>query len=104
MGLTVVDVYADSPHEGDIFVDGSIRLLKGVRYSVAAGLLQINEWKLGQVVFSNTSPTPLVLPKDFLIARDRIAREEFSLQVLTISTTVNNVSESITDSIGTTLP
>lgn len=87
LGLTAVDVYTDPPHQGEIFVDGGIRFQKGVRYSVAFGWFQMREGGTGQIVVNNTSSTLLVLSKDFLITRGRLAQ---SMQALNISPTGNN--------------
>lgn len=85
VGITIIGVHTDASFEGEIYVEGGIRFFNGVRYNIPSGLFHIGNDRKGYIVVNNTSSTPLVLPKGFLIARGRAAQEESLPQVMSVT-------------------
>lgn len=62
-----------------------------------AGLFRVGERGTGQVVVNNTSTLTLVLPKNFLVARGRIAKEESTVRDLNVASVVANDPKPISE-------
>ncbi|KAL0828840.1 hypothetical protein ABMA28_003751 [Loxostege sticticalis] len=83
-GLTIIDVYTeDSNFEGELFIEGSLRRLKDIPFSISSGLFYILRGH-GQIVASCSPSSTVTLKQDSLIARGQVAQEDVANQILDV--------------------
>lgn len=73
--FSVIDVFTEPKIEGEIYIEGGIRYHNGSQYCVATGLFHIAKG-VGKLVITKRGNNIIGLPKNFLIARGRIANED----------------------------
>ncbi|KAI8425605.1 hypothetical protein MSG28_011422 [Choristoneura fumiferana] len=78
-GTATVEVYADPPFEGELYIEGGLRQITDVRFSVYSGLFSIGQCGVGQLVVSVPDGQNVKLGKGLLMARGRIAKEDCEL-------------------------
>lgn len=76
-GPTIVEVYPDSPFEGELYVEGGLRLKSDLQFTVSSGLFSVRAGQ-GNIVVDAPCDKPVVLNAGYLIARGRVAKEDNS--------------------------
>lgn len=87
-GISVVEVRSDPVMSGEVYVEGGLRLLSDIRFSIPSGLFSIDKCGFGNIVVNVPHGETIALKKGYLIARGRIAKEEETpiTQVMRVTT------------------
>ncbi|KAL0829563.1 hypothetical protein ABMA28_003074 [Loxostege sticticalis] len=99
-GVSIVEVNVDPTMTGEVYVEGGIRLISDVRFSVLPGLFSVNEDGFGNLLVSVPRDRTVTLKKGYLLARGRAATEDNTpiAEVLQVSASENEPLEPIADS------
>lgn len=93
-GMSSVEVFTNPAIAGDVYIEGGLRLVSNVTFSVPSGLFHIGEDGVGRIVVEVPIDKSVALKSGYLIARGRVAREENNLSssVMQISTTTKELA------------
>lgn len=75
-GVSIVEVHTDSSVQGEVYVEGGLRVIADVVFSVPSGLYSVREGGIGELVVNIPADKTVTLTKNYLLARGRVAKEE----------------------------
>lgn len=99
-GTSILEVYAEPLMTGELYVEGGIRFMSDIGFSVLPGLFSIDDKGVGKVLVSVPSGKTVALKKGHLIARGRIAEESKDLLSMKVMRVTNADQQSYRPIIG----